>query len=140
VPFVVLNIYRQEAVQFSRYLISENPSPAEVERYARACERFGLAESPADPVLAACMRHPSWIGLLDGACAVIEPHHPLRRKLAVLTAILEASPEHVESFLPPSGGRLRCLLVLATSAILAGFRATLGVPLLIGLRRIGKAP
>lgn len=131
--------YRREAVQFSRYLISEDPTPAEVDRYARACERFGLGESRADPVLAACMRHSSWVGLLDGACALMEPHHPLRRKLAVLTAILEASPEHVESFLPPSGGRLRCLLVLATSAILAGFRATLGLPLLISLRRMGKA-
>jgi hypothetical protein len=140
VPFVVPDTYRQEAVEFSRYLISEDPTPAEVDRYARACERLGLGESRADPLLAACMRHPSWVGLLDGACALMEPHHPLRRKLAVLTAILEASPEHVESFLPPSGGRLRCLLVLATSTILAGFRATLGLPLLISLRRMRKAP
>jgi len=139
VPPVAPDSYRQEAVQFSRYLISEDPTPEEVERYARACERFGLRESRSDPVLAACMRHPSWVGLLDGACALTEPQHPLRRKLAILTAILEASPEHVESFLPPSGGRLRCLLVLSTSAILAGFRATLGLPLLIGLRRMGKA-
>jgi len=140
VPFVAPDTYRQEAVQFSRYLISEDPTPAEVDRYARACECFGLGESRADPVLAACIRHPSWIGLLDGACALMEPHHPLRRKLAVLTAILEASPEHVESFLPPSGGRLRCFLVLATSAMLAGFRATVGLPLLISLRRMRKAP
>jgi hypothetical protein len=77
-----------------------------VDRYVAAHEARWedlLIESPA---LAAVSRRPSLLPWLDAACAVSQPDDPLRRKLLLMTAVLECSPTYADRFLPRDQNRL----------------------------------
>jgi hypothetical protein len=123
----------REAQLFTRYLVSRPVDPAIAARYAVACERHRLTGA-GDPVLAACLRFPALIGFLDAGCALHRPQHPLRRKLFVLTAILETTPDHADRFLPRGFGA-GGWLALAGAAAAAALKAAVGLWLLRRLER-----
>lgn len=93
---------RREAVWLARYLIDAKPSDALVERYIRANAKV-LTEPPTVrdvAVLAFVHRHPWSLGLLDAGTAFTRGAPLLRRKLVVMMAILEATPEHIDETAP----------------------------------------
>lgn len=117
-----------ECLLLSRYLLGVAPEPPQVDLYSRALATLAVGESPA---LAWARRFPFLIGLLDGGCGLVRRDDPLRRRLLILAAILEASPQHADRFLP-APSRLLPLILLAGCKGAAGvLKAIAGVPLVL---------
>lgn len=123
-----------EARSFARYLIGSGPEPEEVTRYrAAVAARVAL---PPDGVVRLALRLPVLIGALDAAAAILEPGHQLRQRLILMTAVLEASPAHVERFLPRRWSVPEMAATIARIAVIAPLRVVTGVPLFVIARRI----
>jgi hypothetical protein len=112
-----------EAVLFARYLVGVDPPGALVERYDRACATLFPDPPTRDDaaVLAFALRHPRSIPALDAACALLRPGALLRRKILVMTAVLETTPDGAATFLPrarsPIGLALTIIGVGATAVV-----------------------
>ncbi len=113
---------------FGRYLVGRTPSDTLVERYCEA-NRTLFATPPADhdaAVIAFARRHSWSVGLLDAAAGLLRAGGPLRSKLLILAAILEASPDFSEDFLPRQerwpalGLRLVCVAAVAVVQTFCG--------------------
>jgi len=118
----------REAQGFARYLIGEPPAPAEIERYRRAVEIRGAEpRTGRDRRLLECMvRHPWTIGPIDAGLALTDPESPVRFRLCLMLAVLEASPAHCARFLPAPYPRT-ALFGLALRMAGAALRSVLGV-------------
>ncbi len=129
---------RSEAVVFGRYLVDREPSEALIDRYARANERlFGAPGHDDRVVLEFAVKHPWSLPMLDAAAGLTAAGSLLRKKLLVMTAIVETTPELVDRTNQQAVGLPR----LAVRVGLAGARATLhvvtGLALTAVLRRRG---
>jgi len=120
----------REAQGFARYLIGEPPAPAEIERYRRAVEIRGAEpRTGRDRRLLECMvRHPWTIGPIDAGLALTDPESPVRFRLCLMLAVLEASPAHCRRFLPAPYAKA-ALLALALRMTGAALRSALGLAL-----------
>ena len=78
-------------------------------------------------------RHPSMMGFVDGGLAILHPDSTLRWKLNVMTAILEASPEHRDAYLPASR-RWPYAAYAGAVAVRAAFRGALGLVVVASIR------
>lgn len=124
---------RREAITYSRYLIGAEPSTELITRYGHALAAR-LPESP-DRVMRATLAMPVLLGPLDAGAALIRPHHQLRQRLLLLTAILEASPDHCRAFLPRDHTGWETLRLAITLAVALPLGALVGVPLFMLLDR-----
>lgn len=103
---------RHEAVWFARYLIDAEPSDALIERYVRANTKV-LHDAPTagdEDILAFVHRHPWSVGWLDAGTAVMGDAPLLRKKLVVMMAILEATPDHIEATAPVENAGIALLV------------------------------
>lgn len=91
----------EQAKIISRYLVGHTPSRAIRQRYVQAIQASPLQISKADhQLLQYITRHPWAIGIIDAFLVFSNPESEVRRRLYVLFAILEASPEDNNKFLP----------------------------------------
>jgi hypothetical protein len=88
-----------EGLTLGRYLIGKDPSSLALELFIRAIQKTAPA-TLSRSTLATCLRHPSLIPFLDAYDAFFRPSSVLRRHLHLMFAILEASPEFTQGFLP----------------------------------------
>jgi hypothetical protein len=112
----------------SRYLVGQEPPADIVKRYVEA-NALLLADTVQRPELAVIdfvRRHPRSVAYLDAAAALIRPRSLLRKKLLLLLALLEASPQFTEFFLPVEQSVSRTVLRLTAHA------ASFAVKLMIG--------
>jgi hypothetical protein len=118
-----------EAERIGRYLVGRPPSATLVARYARAIAVLGI-EIDADERRAwrLTRRVPASLRVVDGGLALTKPNGTIRRRLHTMLAILEASPDHCDAFLPVAFS-VRDRLVVAASALRAGLAGALGFPL-----------
>ncbi len=121
-----------EARVFGRYLVGTTPPPELVERYARACRALlpEATRSREARVVGFARRHPWSTPLLDGASGLLAPRGLLRTKLLVAMAVLEASREFADEFLPresPPPGPTRLAAKLAGLGLLGVAQVLLGV-------------
>jgi hypothetical protein len=116
--------------RLSRHLIGEEPLPEELARWRSAIELCGAALTrERDRRLWALIRRAPWLtGVVDAGLAWSDPHSPVRHRLCLLLAILEASPHHTRRFLPADYPRI-ALVALAARMIRAAFRLALGLVL-----------
>ncbi|HUI08001.1 MAG TPA: NAD-dependent epimerase/dehydratase family protein [Verrucomicrobiae bacterium] len=124
----------REARLFGRYLLGVGPSDELAARYA-AANRALLAGELVGPEVAYALRHPSALPFLDAACALLNPASLLRKKILIMTAVLEASPAHTDFFLKPPPAPVAMLLGLAWQGIRAAAKVALGLPLYLVARR-----
>jgi hypothetical protein len=133
-------LLRDEAVRFGRYLVGGAPSAELVERYVRA-HAYVLREPPTpadEAVLAFVHAHPWSLPLLDAGTALVRGAPRLRRKLLVMMAILEATPEHAERTLPQGGvGLPRLALRLGRAGATAAVKLVAGAALAAAVARGG---
>jgi hypothetical protein len=120
-------------------LLGVDPSPELIERYRRAeAALFPRAASNEDAALLEfVLRRPSLLPLLDAAAGLLRPANRLRRKLVVLSAILEADPAHVDRFLPAPARPSVVLFRLCWSVLVAAGKIVLGLPVYLVARRSG---
>jgi hypothetical protein len=90
---------RTEARTFGRHLLGREIGESAVQLYVRALAAEGSA-GESDALVRYAVARPWTIGALDGAYALTNPGAPLRRKLLLMAAILEAQPEYCDAFLP----------------------------------------
>lgn len=124
-----------EAQRFARYLVGADADERVRAVYARALASTSPALRPRD---AALLRFASarrrGLGLLDAGLALTDPNAELRRRLYLMFAILEASPEHHDRFLPVRRGPLFSLVVIAAAAR-GAVKAALGALLVWAVTR-----
>ena len=100
-----------EARRFAAYLVDQEPPPALIERYWRSNELL-FADPPAAEdraLMNLVTARPSLLPLLDGAAGLIRPDSTLRKKLLVMLALLETTPEFAGWFEPPAPGGVRTI-------------------------------
>lgn len=125
-----------EARSFARYLVGTDPRPEEVIRYREAvAARLAV---PPDGVVRLALRSPVLIGPLDAAAAILDPGHQLRRRLVLMTAVLEASPAHVERFLPRQWSVTEVIVTLLRVAVAAPLRIAVGAPIFVAARLVRR--
>jgi hypothetical protein len=93
-----IDALRSEAIAFGRYLVDATPSDELIERYRRANDVL-LTEppSPADQaVIDFACAHPRAIAMLDAGTAVSGQAPLFRKKLLVMMAIVETTPDFVD--------------------------------------------
>lgn len=122
----------QEAELVGRYLLNgKSPDAFSKAQYAAALQlRSDAGTTREQKQVAFAFRHPWGIGALDSALAFLQPNHLLRRKLLLMTAILETRPQHADLFLPKARSSWY-LLVIGWVGVRAIAKAFVGRVLLL---------
>lgn len=120
---------RSEAVRFGRYLTGSVPTEAELGRYADAVGtgRFD-AIGRDERTMEFAARHPRLLGIIDGGLGLRRPRSVVRRRLLLMAAILEASPDHSDRYLPVGRSPLYVFYV-GFVAVRAAVRGVIGAVL-----------
>lgn len=135
---------RTEAIRFAWYLVRAEPSEALIERYVQANAALFL-DPPTErdtAVLRFAHAYPWSLPLLDAGTAVGTGAPRLRRKLLVMMAILEATPELVDRTAPVESGTgpVELAFRIAKAGAVAAFELAAGAALaiVVGRRRDGR--
>jgi hypothetical protein len=127
---------RTEARVFARYIVGETPSEAIVERY-RAANHALPAVHGDDEVVAYARQHPWSVSLLDAAAGLTTSGSLLRKKLLVMTAILETTPELVAKTEPRAVGLPQLAVRLGVAGVRTAFEVAAGLALSAVVKRRG---
>lgn len=130
------NDLRIEAQVFGRYLVGESPSAALVDRYCAANHEIG-ALSGDDAIVAYARRHPWSVSLLDAAAGLTDAGSLLRKKLLVMTAIVETTPELVTKTEPRAVGLPQLAVRLGVAGVRTAVEAAAGLALTQLVKRRG---
>lgn len=125
---------RSEAILFSRYLVGREPDEALVDRYCRASEAL-FAGRAGDATLDFARRHPWSIPMLDAADGIRGGDSLLRKKLLVMTAILETTPTLVDRTEQRAASLPRLAVRLGAAGARTAFHVATGLALRAMLRR-----
>jgi hypothetical protein len=126
----------REARIFARYLVGRVPPSALLERYRQASRAiWSTAPSLDDPLLTFVRRHPWSVGPLDAAASLLQPGGRLRSRLLTMAAILEASPDCAEDFLPRAASTPRLVWTVIAAGAVTALQAAAGLALLPVARR-----
>lgn len=121
------SLAENEASILAAYLISKRIGKEEIARYERAIEIKKIFLSSSEQRLWNLMlRHRSILASVDSGLALINSNSPLRQRIAMMLAILEAHPDHISSFYiqrPDIFTHISLLLTL----FMAPFKAILGI-------------
>jgi len=113
---------------FSRYLLGEPGAERLRDHYEAAARR--LAASAFSPrsaaTIATVLANPNQLPYADAACGFLDPENTLRRRLIVLTAVLEASPEHTRHFLHQGENRPDVFRALAMIGLRSAWYTVIG--------------
>lgn len=93
---------QEEAITLGKYLLSgETPDEKSIALYEAAhVHRPIVVPEKEKKLLAFALRNRWAIGAIDGALAFKNPDHVIRRKLLVMSAILECRPKYADLFIP----------------------------------------
>jgi hypothetical protein len=128
-----------ESVLIGRYMLGRQPPPELQERYVAAHRilfQDSAGSTPA-PELRFIHRHPWALPLIDAGAGLLQPESIVRRKVFLMTAILEAAPIYADFFLQPRIGTVKFMCDLAWQSLRAGLKIVIGLPLFLWARRIG---
>jgi len=118
--------YIQEAQRFGQYIVGAIPSDDVLRRYEAIVRAPHIRPSKNDQAtLAFVAKYPRMLGAIDAYSALFRPHSELRRRLYVMFAILEATPEYAEKFLPKNEG-FWYFFVIAGVSLRAAWRVCIG--------------
>lgn len=130
-------VLEKEARLFARYLLDRDPPREMVERYMSANEQLGVnvATAADEHILNFSVSHPWSIPYLDAATGLLMNDSLLRKKVYVMAAVLEASPQYSDSFLPENPLPLVLFCRLIANGLKAGIKVIIGIPILYFLRK-----
>jgi hypothetical protein len=127
---------RTEAEVFGRYLVGEPPSETLVKRYCAANHAIP-AISGDDAIVAYARRHPWSVSLLDAAAGLTDAGSLLRKKLLVMTAIVETTPELVTKTEPRAVGLPEITWRIGVAGVRTAFEVAAGLALSAMVKRRG---
>lgn len=109
-----MNPFYQEASIITSYLLSVDVQQKEQELYASAMEKLAIQFSKYELKLWESMQSSTFkMACIDAGLALTEPSNNVRRKLFTMLAILEASPNYNDYFLPKNYSKLFPLKLIA---------------------------
>ncbi|CAN5402670.1 hypothetical protein BH10PAT3_BH10PAT3_4030 [soil metagenome] len=126
-----LSISKREITTLSLYLIGEKPSTTIQSRFRSSISQGTIPINPRDESLLFFVRKNAWsLPYIDAGLAFYRPDSEVRRRLFILLAILEATPEYVSFFIPKKRSPWYFLAIIyaVTKAIA---KATIGIPLIL---------
>ena len=124
---------RTEAIVFGRYLVGEEPAEELVERYCRANEK--LFPGADDAVVAFARQHPWSVAMLDAGAGIADAGSLLRKKLLVMTAIVETTPALVDKTEQRAVGLPTLAVKVGVAGARAAFHLVTGLALHAVVRR-----
>jgi hypothetical protein len=91
-----------EAITFGKYLLSgEMPDEKTIALYEAAHVHRPIVVPEAEKKLLRFALKNRWaLGAIDGALAFKNPDHVIRKKLLVMSAVLECRPQYADLFIP----------------------------------------
>ena len=125
----------EECALIGRYLLGVNLSPELTGRYAAAHQFLQL--DLEEPELRFMHRYPQLLPLLDAAAGLLRPRSSLRKKVFLMAAILEATPEHAEFFLRKPAGLWPVLATVLWQGSRSALKLLVGIPVFLLARRVG---
>lgn len=129
---------RTEALVFGRYLVGREPSEDLVDRYRRANERLFGSPGPEEQVIIDfALRRPWSLPMLDAALGLTQSASLLRKKLLVMTAIVETTPEYLDSTEQRAVGLSQLALRVGVAGARVAYHVAGGLALSALLRRRG---
>lgn len=130
---------RTEAIAFGRYLVDREPAEELIERYCHANQvLFAGQGSDADRAVLEFARRHAWaIPMLDAAAGLTAHDSLLRKKLLVMTAIVETTPDHVDRTEQHATSLPELALRLGVAGARTAFHVATGLALSAVLRRRG---
>ena len=119
---------RDAALVLGLALVGSAPTGEEAARFEDAVRlKVPVLEVPRDRALWRLMtRGPGWVRLVDAGLAFADPYSPVRHRVCLMLAILEASPHHARCFLPSRWSPLTALEIGA-AAVAGVLRVAAGV-------------
>ncbi|HTE57616.1 MAG TPA: hypothetical protein VK694_02645 [Verrucomicrobiae bacterium] len=128
------SVLKKEAKSFARYLVRQEPSRQVIARYTEALAHNPPSISATDIHLLEFIRkHPWSLGCIEAGLALRQPHSEVRRRLYIMLAILESSPDHTAAFLPQERSAWY-IVPLALAGLRAVGKALVGV-IMVGVVR-----
>lgn len=114
-----MDALEKQARIFTRYLVGRDVSSQATQIY-RSAMSASKASKADQKILDFMIKHPQSIGFIDAGLVFHDSTSEARRRLYIMLAILEASPEYCDLFLP----KKRNLFYLIVVGY-AGFRAVI---------------
>jgi len=103
-----------QAEFFTYYLLKKKPNRAVTNLYHKIIlNNVPKLSSKDAKILKFGLRHPKTLGPLDTYLALAEPYCELRRRIYIMFAVLESSPDYAQDFLPVKRGAYFWLVVAA---------------------------
>lgn len=130
----------EDARSLARALVGEAPTAEEITRWQAAVAACaGPLARPIDRALwSLARRGEPALGLVDAGLALSDPYSPVRHRLYLMLAVLEASPAHVARFEAPDRPALSAGLALAARGALAVARSLGGLVLVVACRVVAR--
>jgi hypothetical protein len=128
---------RSEAILFGRHLVGRDPSEELVARYVRANETLGLGAARDRETLEFACRHPWAIAPLDAAAGILGSNSLLRKKLLLMTAIVETTPELVDRTQPTALSLPHLVVRVGVAGARTALSVVSGLALHVIVRRRG---
>lgn len=111
----------------SHYLVNAPPTKRAKTAYYRALQNVSPAFSPEQQTLfEKCMKREWLLPYVDAYLGSREPHHPIRKKIFIMLAVLETQPGYSSHFLPSKSSFLKVLSVVVTRGIISILKLVIG--------------
>lgn len=93
---------KQESIIFSQYLIGKFPPDELITRYIQGNQTLFLCEPTKGEasLLNFCRKNEWSVSFLDGGAGFLASENLLRKKILLMSAVLETSPKFADDFLP----------------------------------------
>ncbi len=115
----------RQAEVLGRYFLKKHPTDKIKHLYAEIIGKSkGLSRQDQRLLLFATKHHRS-LGLIDAGLALMRPDSEVRRRLYIMFALLEASPDYCDYFLPKKRGPFY-LFIIVWAGLSALFKAAVG--------------
>ena len=130
----------EDARRIARGLVGEDPTADEVERWRRAVElrALPLASARERTLWAWARRGEPWLGWIDAGLALTDAYSPVRHRLYLMLAVLEASPAHLGRFEVKDTAPLAALVELAGRGLAGALRSAVGLAFVTALRALAR--
>ena len=93
--------------------------------------RRPLASAREKKLWVLARRGAPWLGFVDAALALVDPYSPVRHRVYLMLAVLEASPAHARRFEPRETPAFVAALRLGARGTVGLLRTTIGLALLV---------
>jgi hypothetical protein len=132
-----LNIIK-EAEIISRYLIGEKPINIVIQLYNDTlCKKQIQLDEFENILWRIILKYPFIIGAIDGGLCLMNPLSNLRKKIFIMSSILEVTPEYCKYFFSPKCSKFYLIRILFVNILMGIFRAATGI-LIINIIKLIK--